>query len=79
MSSIRPCSSFTLPASPYRGPTCWRAMDNVSLRHVIRLILNVTGKSMSPTPASLPTQRCPSDWKWRVALRQRSIFPAWKR
>lgn len=44
MSSIRPCSSFTLPASPYRGPTCWRAMDNVSLRHVIRLILNVTGK-----------------------------------
>lgn len=35
-------------ASPYRGPTCWRAMDNVSLRHVIRLILNVTGKSASP-------------------------------
>ena len=79
MSSIRPCSSFTLPASPYRGPTCWRAMDNVSLRHVIRLILSVTGKSASPRPASLPTQRCLPGWRWRVALRQRSISPAWKR
>ncbi len=79
MSSIRPCSSFTLPASPYRGPTCWRAMDNVSLRHVIRLILNVTGKSASPRPASLPTQRCLPGWRWRVAPRQRSISLAWKR
>lgn len=66
-------------ASPYRGPTCWRAMDNVSLRHVIRLILNVTGKSASPRPASLPTQRCLPGWRWRVAPRQRSISLAWKR
>ncbi|STF45163.1 non-ribosomal peptide synthase (yersiniabactin siderophore biosynthetic protein) [Escherichia coli] len=60
-------------------PTCWRAMDNVSLRHVIRLILNVTGKSASPRPASLPTQRCLPGWRWRVAPRQRSISLAWKR
>ncbi|SUX74306.1 Uncharacterised protein [Citrobacter freundii] len=44
MSSIKPCSSFTLPVSPYRGPTYWRVMDNVSLRHVIRLILSVYWK-----------------------------------
>ena len=63
----------------YRGPTCWRAMDSVSLRHVIRLILNVAGKSASPRPASLPTQRCLPGWRWRVAPRRRSISLARKR
>jgi acyl transferase domain-containing protein len=42
----------------------------------IRLIPSVTGKIVPPRPASLPTQRCPPGWRWRVAPRQRSISPS---
>jgi yersiniabactin nonribosomal peptide/polyketide synthase len=41
-------SSFTRPASPYRGPIFWRAMGNVSPRHAIRLRPSVTGKNAPP-------------------------------
>ncbi|MCW0135839.1 acyltransferase domain-containing protein [Escherichia coli] len=79
MSSIRPCSSFTLPASPYRGPTSLAGDGQRIAAPCYPFDTERYWKERVSRPASLPTQRCLPGWRWRVAPRQRSISLAWKR